>query len=40
MVRGVIFSKRSTAYLLYTRMDDDNRSADWDGFSIGMIHKF
>ena len=34
------FSKRTTAYLLYTRTDDDARSADWKGFSLGMIHKF
>ena len=34
------FSKRTTAYLLYTRMDDDQRSGDWKGFSLGMIHKF
>jgi predicted porin len=34
------FSKRTTAYLLYTRLDDDARSADWKGFSLGMIHKF
>ena len=41
------FSKRTRAYVLYTAVDDDRRdnpvtgtSADWSGFSLGMIHKF
>jgi predicted porin len=40
------FSKRTKAYVLYTNVDDDNddnlfgQSADWSGFSVGMIHKF
>ncbi|MCF7983185.1 MAG: porin [Thiohalocapsa sp.] len=40
------FSKRTKAYVLYTAVDDDNAdnilgsTADWDGFSLGMIHKF
>jgi predicted porin len=40
------FSKRTKAYVLYTAVDDDNKdnlfgtSADWDGFSIGLMHKF
>jgi predicted porin len=45
------FSKRTTAYVLYTAVDDDfdgvpstslqnNNGIDWSGFSLGMIHKF
>lgn len=33
------FSKRTTAYVLYTDNDLDFGS-DWNGFSIGMIHRF
>jgi predicted porin len=40
------FSKRTQAYVLYTSVDDDNddnilgNTASWEGFSIGMVHKF
>jgi len=43
------FSKRTKAYVLYTTVEDDrsdtpgfgkNDGRDWDGFSLGMIHKF
>ncbi|MGB5833553.1 MAG: porin [Thiohalocapsa sp.] len=40
------FSKRTKAYILYTAVDDDaddaplTSDASWDGFSIGMKHKF
>jgi predicted porin len=34
------FSKRTRAYILYTSMNDDQPDADWNGFSLGMIHKF
>ena len=34
------FSKRTKAYVLYTQVDDDVESRDWDGFSVGMIHNF
>ena len=40
------FSKRTKAYVLYTAVDDDNKdnltgaTADWSGFSLGMVHKF
>lgn len=34
------FSKRTKAYVLYTQRDDDKPFSDWDGFSVGMIHKF
>jgi len=38
------FTKRTTAYLLYTAVDVDNEAdqdlGDWSGFSLGMIHKF
>lgn len=34
------FSKRTKAYVLYTQYDDDVKNADWDGFSLGMIHEF
>jgi len=38
------FSKRTSAYLLYTELSDDSiddlKDTDWSGFSLGMIHKF
>jgi predicted porin len=41
------FSKRTRAYALYTAVDDDRKDsplagggADWDGFSLGVIHSF
>jgi len=34
------FSKRTTAYALYTSTDSDQKSSDWSGFSLGLIHKF
>jgi predicted porin len=42
------FSKRTRAYALYVSVDDDrsdnplptSSSADWEGFSLGMIHSF
>jgi predicted porin len=34
------FSKRTTAYALYTATDSDQKSSDWSGFSLGLIHKF
>ncbi|AGA89985.1 outer membrane protein (porin) [Thioflavicoccus mobilis 8321] len=35
------FSKRTKAYLLYTQLSDDNADdADWDGWSLGMVHSF
>jgi predicted porin len=34
------FSKRTTAYALYTKVDDNIQDADWSGFSIGMMHSF
>ena len=34
------FSKRTTAYALYTALSDDIDDADWTGFSVGLIHKF
>ncbi|NKN32243.1 porin [Marichromatium bheemlicum] len=34
------FSKRTKAYVLYTQVDDDFDYNSWDGFSLGMIHKF
>jgi predicted porin len=34
------FSKRTKVYTLYTVVDDDNDSADWSGFSLGMFHQF
>ena len=34
------FSKRTRAYALYTKMDDDRDDSDWSAFSLGMIHKF
>jgi len=33
-------SKRTKAYVLYSQVDDDRPSSDWDGFSVGMIHNF
>ena len=40
------FSKRTKAYVVYTAVDDDNKdnitgyTTDWNGFSVGMTHKF
>jgi len=34
------FSKRTSAYVLYTQVDDDVDAEDWSGFSFGMIHSF
>jgi predicted porin len=38
------FSKRTTAYLLYTSVEDDRSDwvagSEWDGFSLGMMHSF
>ena len=38
------FSKRTTAYALYTEVNDDNADtiagSDWSGFSLGMMHSF
>lgn len=34
------FSKRTTAYLLYTDYSSDYRESDWKGGSLGVIHKF
>jgi predicted porin len=40
------FSKRTKAYVLYTDVDDDfdgvpgYNGVSWNGFSLGMIHKF
>ena len=35
------FTKRTTMYVLYTDRDvKDGKSGDWNGFSLGMIHKF
>jgi predicted porin len=40
------FSKRSKIYALYTQVDDDLNGfpgysgAEWEGFSLGMIHSF
>jgi predicted porin len=34
------FSKRTRAYMLYTATDSDQKSADWSGFSLGLVHKF
>lgn len=33
-------SKRTKAYVLYNQRIDDIDYADWDGFSIGMMHHF
>jgi predicted porin len=41
------FSKRTTAYVLYTDVSDDrtdlpapSSASDWSGFSLGMMHSF
>jgi predicted porin len=34
------FSKRTTAFALYTDVQDKNADANWSGFSIGMMHSF
>jgi len=37
------FTKRTKAYALYTEVDYDKKNhdaGDWQGFSLGMIHKF
>ncbi|MBV5273747.1 MAG: porin [Lamprocystis purpurea] len=34
------FSKRTTAFALYTQLTDNIEDADWSGFSIGMVHRF
>jgi len=34
------FSKRTAAFLLYTKVSDKIENADWSGFSIGMNHSF
>ncbi len=37
------FSKRTKAYVIYTKVDADTTSphyGDWKGFSFGMIHNF
>jgi len=34
------FSPRTKVYTLYTAVDDDNDTADWSGFSLGMMHSF
>jgi len=34
------FSKRTKAYALYTATDSDQKSSDWSGFSLGLVHKF
>jgi predicted porin len=34
------FSKRTAAFLLYTKVSDKIEDADWSGFSIGMNHSF
>ncbi len=37
------FSKRTTAYILYTEVDEDDPTEEfrnWSGFSLGMIHSF
>jgi predicted porin len=34
------FSKRTQAYALYTSTTSDQKSADWSGFSLGLVHKF
>jgi len=33
-------SKRTKVYTLYTSVEDDNPDADWNGFSLGMLHVF
>lgn len=34
------FSRRTKVYALYTAVRDDNEDASWNGFSLGMAHKF
>jgi predicted porin len=34
------FSKRTKVYAVYTDVDTDDFEADWDGFSLGIVHKF
>jgi predicted porin len=34
------FSKRTKVYAVYTDVDTDDLDQDWDGFSLGMVHKF
>ncbi|WP_295429641.1 porin [uncultured Thiodictyon sp.] len=34
------FSKRTAAFLLYTKVSDKIENSDWSGFSIGMNHSF
>lgn len=34
------FSKRTAAFMLYTKVSDKIENADWSGFSIGMNHSF
>jgi predicted porin len=34
------FSKRTKVYAVYTDVDTDDLNQDWDGFSLGMVHKF
>jgi predicted porin len=34
------FSKRTKIYAVYTDFDSDDLNSDWDGFSVGMVHKF
>jgi predicted porin len=33
-------SKRTKVYAVYTDVDTDDLDIDWDGFSLGMVHKF
>jgi predicted porin len=34
------FSKRTRAYLLYTKTASDQVNSDWSGWSLGMVHSF
>lgn len=34
------FTKRTTAYALYTAVNDVDKVDDWSGFSLGIIHDF
>ncbi len=35
------FSKRTTAYAVYSSVTDDRPlEQNWDGFSLGMMHSF
>jgi predicted porin len=34
------FSKNTKVYAVYTDFDSDGNGLDWDGFSVGMVHKF